>query len=277
MKRMRAARILIIPICCGLIACAPKAASHANRDEPSSKQADMRGTALPTLAPMLKKVSAAVVNISVEGTVEVSPNPLLQDPAFRHFFHLPANQMPLTKRVHSVGSGVIFDAKNGYVLTNHHVISDADKIQVTLSDGRQLTAALVASDAKTDVAVLKMAADHLTELPLGESKTLQVGDYVVAIGDPFGVGQAATFGIVSAVGRNDLGIEGYEDFIQTDASINPGNSGGALVDMAGRLVGINTAILSGKNGSGNMGVGFAIPIDMAKAVAQQLIADGRVL
>jgi len=271
---MRAANILIIPICYGLIACTPKAATHASRVESSVGQEDVRGTALPSLAPMLRKISSAVVNISVEGTVEVSSSSLMKDPAFRHFFHLPATQTPLTERFHSVGSGVVFDAKHGYVLTNDHVISNADKIQVTLSDGRQLTAALVASDAKTDVAVLKIVAERLTELPFGRSKTLQVGDYVVAIGDPFGVGQAATFGIVSAVGRNDLGIEGYEDFIQTDASINPGNSGGALVDMTGQLVGINTAILSRSNG--NMGVGFAIPIDMASAVAEQLIAHGRV-
>src|SRR5262249_12389337 len=176
--------------------------------------------------------------------------------------------------VHSTGSGVIFDAGNGYVLTNNHVINDADKILVTLSDRRQFTAKLVAADEQTDVAVLKIDAGNLVALPFGQSKNLHVGDYVVAIGDPFGVGQAATFGIVSALGRSDLGIENYEDFIQTDASINPGNSGGPLVDMAGKLIGINTAILS--RSSGNVGVGFAIPVDMANSVARELVAHGKV-
>jgi Do/DeqQ family serine protease len=222
---------------------------------------------------MLKRVSPAVVNISVDSTVEVK-NPLLENPEFRQFFHVPEDSKPMTERVHAVGSGVIFDASHGYLLTNHHVVDKADKIVVTLSDRRQVPASLVATDPKSDVAVLKISADHLTQLPLGESKALRVGDYVVAIGDPFGVGQAATFGIVSALGRDSVGIEGYEDFIQTDASINPGNSGGALVDMTGRLVGINTAILS--RSSGNVGVGFAIPINMANAIARELIAHGKV-
>jgi S1-C subfamily serine protease len=160
------------------------------------------------------------------------------------------------------------------VITNNHVVDRADKILITLKDHRQLDAKLVATDPQTDVAVLKVEGDHLTSLPLGDSKRLQVGDYVVAIGNPFGVGQAATFGIVSAVGRTGLGIESYEDFIQTDASINPGNSGGALVDLSGRLVGMNAAIIS--RGGGNVGVGFAIPIDLVKTIADQLITKGKV-
>ncbi|HEX5278995.1 MAG TPA: Do family serine endopeptidase [Micropepsaceae bacterium] len=246
-----------------------------------------RNAAMPTLAPMIKRAEPGVVNISVDGTVEVndagggaaggsssSGNPLYKDPFFRRFFNLPTNPKPQTEHVHAVGSGVVYDAARGYILTNYHVISDANKIRVTLSDGRELPATLVAGDEKTDVAVLKVASNNLTQLPIGQSKRLAVGDYVVAIGDPFGVGQAATFGIVSALGRNNLGIEGYEDFIQTDASINPGNSGGALLDMNGKLIGINTAILTHSNG--NVGVGFAIPIDMADAVAKQLIAHGSV-
>src|SRR6185312_14096446 len=282
---MRSANLAILaPLCCGLLACTQTSdlpASQAKDDETApatvadakSAPAIRSAVAGLTLAPMLKRVSPAVVNISVDSTVQVK-NPLLDNPEFRQFFHLPADAKPETQRVHAVGSGVIFDARHGYVLTNNHVVTDADKILVTLNDRRQIAATLVAADPKSDVAVLKISADHLTDLPLGQSKNLRVGDFVVAIGDPFGVGQAATFGIVSALGRDDVGIEGYEDFIQTDASINPGNSGGALIDMSGRLVGINTAILSRSNG--NVGVGFAIPIDMANAIARELIAHGKV-
>jgi Do/DeqQ family serine protease len=227
----------------------------------------------PALAPILKRVSPGVVNISVEGKIEVKQNPLLQDPFFRQFFNNGQAQ-PKYQKIQAVGSGVIFDAEHGYVLTNNHVIAHADRIVVTLSDRRQLHAKLVATDKQTDIAVLKVDSKNLTAVTLGKSAGLHVGDYVVAIGDPFGLGQTATFGIVSALGRTGLGIEGYEDFIQTDASINPGNSGGALVDMNGQLIGINTAILSG--GGGNVGIGFAIPIDMARQVAQQLIANGKV-
>jgi Do/DeqQ family serine protease len=207
----------------------------------------------------------------------VAQNPLFQDPLFRRFFGLPENQNPQkspTERFQAVGSGVIIDAAQGYVVTNNHVVERAEKIFVTLTDRRQLAAKLVGTDPQTDTAVLKIEAEGLTAVPLGDSKQLRVGDYVVAIGNPFGVGQTATFGIVSAVGRTGLGIEGYEDFIQTDASINPGNSGGALVDMNGRLIGINAAIIS--RGGGNVGIGFAVPISMVKTVADQLIAHGKV-
>ncbi len=235
-------------------------------------QAIAAGAAPPSLAPMLARVSPGVVNISIKGTVKVAQNPLFQDPLFRQFFIIP--DQPSVEHIQAVGSGVIFDAAQGYVLTNNHVIAHADSIIVTLKDGRQLRGKLVGTDPQTDVAVVKIPAENLTAVPLGSADHLQVGDYVVAIGDPFGVGQTATFGIVSALGRTGLGIEGYEDFIQTDASINPGNSGGALVDMDGRIIGINTAILS--RSGGNVGIGFAIPINMARAVAQQLIEHGKV-
>jgi len=231
----------------------------------------------PTLAPILSAVSPGVVNIAVEGTVASRPNPLMQDPFFRQFFGNGGGQeQPQTQKFQAVGSGVIVDAGNGYVLTNNHVVEHADKIVVRLKDRRELRAKLVGTDPQTDIAVLKIAAEHLTAVPVGQSGPLQVGDYVVALGDPFGVGQTATFGIVSALGRTGLGIEGYENFIQTDAAINPGNSGGALIGMDGKLIGINTAILTGGQGGGNVGIGFAIPIDMAKQVADQLIAHGKI-
>jgi Do/DeqQ family serine protease len=263
-----------------LAACNRPAASAAQTPQSAPEQSigaglpghGSAGATQPSLAPMLAKVSPAVVNISVQGTVKVTQSPLFQDPLFRKFFNLP--DTPASERFQAVGSGVIYDAAKGYVITNNHVIDRADKIVVTLRDRRQLDAKLVATDPQTDVAVLKVSPDHLTALPLGNSSDLKVGDYVVAIGDPYGLGQTATFGIVSALGRTGLGIEGYEDFIQTDASINPGNSGGALVDMNGRLIGINTAILS--RSGGNVGIGFAIPIDMVKAIAQQLITTGKV-
>ncbi len=225
----------------------------------------------PTLAPMLSKVSPGVVNISVKGARKIE-NPLLQSPMFRQFFNVPDG--PVLQRFQAVGSGVIYDAAKGYVITNNHVIEHASKIMVTLSNRKQVEARLVAADPKTDIAVLKIRPRNLTALPLGNSDDVHVGDFVVAIGDPFGVGQTATFGIVSALGRTGLGIEGYEDFIQTDASINPGNSGGALVDMNGRLIAINTAILS--RSGGNVGIGFAIPIDLVKDIANQLMAHGKV-
>jgi len=230
----------------------------------------------PTLAPILSAVSPGVVNIAVEGTVASRPNPLMQDPFFRQFFGNGGQEQPQTQKFQAVGSGVIIDAGNGYVLTNNHVVEHADKIVVRLKDRRELRAKLVGTDPQTDIAVLKIAAEHLTAVPVGQSGPLQVGDYVVALGDPFGVGQTATFGIVSALGRTGLGIEGYENFIQTDASINPGNSGGALIGMDGKLIGINTAILTGGQGGGNVGIGFAIPVDMAKQVADQLIAHGKI-
>ncbi len=231
---------------------------------------DGQGNALPTLAPLLKRVTPAVVNISTLSHVAERDNPLLQDPFFRHFFGLPERQ----RRAQSLGSGVIVDAENGYVLTNNHVVGKAGEISVQLLDGRILEAELVGADPKADVAVIQIPAEGLSALPMADSDGLEVGDFVVAIGNPFGLGQTVTSGIVSALGRSGLGIEGYEDFIQTDASINPGNSGGALVNLRGELVGINTAIVA--PGGGNVGIGFAIPSNMARALMEQLVAFGEI-
>lgn len=232
------------------------------------------GQALPSLAPMLEKTTPAVVNISTRGKTQVSST-LFNDPLFQHFFNIPGLQRE--QETSSLGSGVIVDASNGYILTNNHVIEDAIEISVTLRDGRLLLAEVLGRDPETDVAVIKIQADNLTSVSLADSSELRVGDFVVAIGNPFGLGQTVTSGIVSALGRSGLGIESFEDFIQTDASINPGNSGGALVNLRGELVGINTAILGGGNGNGgNIGIGFAIPVNMAKDVMQQLIEFGKV-
>ena len=230
---------------------------------------------VPTLAPMIKRVSPAVVNIATRGTIrERSPqNPLLEDPFFRRFFDIP-DMGPRERQFQSAGSGVIFDAKNGYIVTNAHVIDNATEITVTLQDGRDLTAAVVGSDVPSDVAVLKVPSENLIQIPLGDSTKLEQGDYVVAIGNPFGLQHSATFGMVSGVGRSGINPEGYEDFIQTDASINPGNSGGALVNLRGELVGINSAILS--RSGGNIGIGFAIPVNMARSIMDQLLKYGSV-
>ncbi|MFZ5843495.1 MAG: Do family serine endopeptidase [Pseudomonadota bacterium] len=224
------------------------------------------GQALPSLAPMLEKISPAVVNISTSATIE---SPVLRDPFFGRLYKRPP------RKVSSLGSGVIVDSQRGYVLTNHHVIANADEITVTLFDGRELKATLVGSDDDTDVAVLKVEARNLTAAPLADSDKLRVGDFVVAIGNPFSLGHTVTSGIVSGLGRQGLGIEQYENFIQTDAAINPGNSGGALVNLRGELVGINTAIVS-PGGSGNIGIGFAIPINLAASIQQQLVQHGEV-
>lgn len=224
---------------------------------------------------MLAGVAPAVVNIATEGEALVAPNPLLNDPFFRRFFGLqgpPEEARP--QRTEGLGSGVIIDAANGYVLTNAHVIERADRIAATLTDGRQYDAEIIGTDAETDIALIQIPANGLVELALADSDTLRVGDFIVAIGNPFGLGQTVTSGIVSALGRSGLGIKGYEDFIQTDASVNPGSSGGALVDLRGQLVGINTAILA-PNG-GNVGISFAIPINMVKPLIKQLLRFGRV-
>ena len=230
---------------------------------------------MPTLAPMLEQSRPAVVNIATRSLIPVQDNPLLNDPFFRRFFNIP-EQQPRQRTAQSLGSGVIFDAKKGLVLTNNHVIHRADEITVSLTDGRSFPAELVGSDPATDVALIKIPAEQLTALPLADSDKLRVGDFVVAIGNPFGLGQTVTSGIVSALGRSGLGIEGYENFIQTDASINPGNSGGALVNLRGELVGINTAIFSPGQKAGNIGIGFAIPSNMVKQITDQLIEHGEV-
>ncbi|WP_164923830.1 DegQ family serine endoprotease [Sinorhizobium fredii] len=224
----------------------------------------------PSLADVLEGVTPAVVNIAVRSRAPAETNPLYNDPFFRRYFNLPEQQQ---QRL-SAGSGVIVDADKGYILTNHHVVAAAGEIAVTLKDRRRFTAELVGSDEATDMALLKIDADKLTALSFGDSGALRVGDSVVAIGNPFGLGQTVTSGIVSALGRGGINVEGYEDFIQTDASINPGNSGGALVTADGRLVGINTAIIA--PAGGNVGIGFAVPIAMASAVMEQLIEHGEV-
>jgi serine protease Do/serine protease DegQ len=231
---------------------------------------------MPTLAPMLDQSKPAVVNIATLSHVRVRNNPLMDDPFFRRFFNIPQQQQPRHRTKQSLGSGVIFDAKKGLVLTNNHVIQRADQITVSLTDGRSFQAELVGSDPATDVALIKIPPENLTALPLANSDKLRVGDFVVAIGNPFGLGQTVTSGIVSALGRSGLGIEGYENFIQTDASINPGNSGGALVNLRGELVGINTAIFSPGQRAGNIGIGFAIPSNMVKQISEQLIEYGEV-
>jgi Do/DeqQ family serine protease len=230
------------------------------------------GGETPSLAPMLEKVMPAVVNVATEGKVRMGRNPLLDDPLFRHFFDVPDE--PRERKTQSLGSGVIVDAGRGLIITNAHVVANAELIAVKLRNGRKLDAKRVGVDAETDVAVIQVPAEGLTALRFGDSDGLKVGDFVVAIGNPFGLDQTVTSGIVSALGRSGLGIEGYEEFIQTDASINPGNSGGALVDLQGRLVGINTAIFSQSGGS--IGIGFAIPINAARQVMEQLAQHGEV-
>ena len=229
------------------------------------------GRALPTLAPVVSQVTPAVVNISVLTRSPMEDNPLFRDPFFRRFFNLPDRPQ---RREQSAGSGVIIDAQRGYVLTNHHVIHQAEQVLVTLKDRRQFQARIVGSDPGTDIAVLQIEGRDLAALRFGDSDHLSVGDFVLAIGNPFGIGQTVTSGIVSALGRSGLSPEGYEDFIQTDASINPGNSGGALVNLRGELIGINTAII-GPAGA-NVGIGFAVPSNMARAVLNQVVKFGEV-
>jgi serine protease DegQ len=234
------------------------------------------GQAMPSLAPMLQRVTPAVVNISSKKHVQVR-NPYFDDPAVRQLFGLPGGSGERVEQ--SLGSGVIVDAAKGYVLTNNHVVGGADDISVTLQDGRTFKAKRVGTDPDTDVAVVQIPADHLQALPLADSNQLRVGDYVVAVGNPFGLGQTVTSGIVSALGRSGLGSSssggsGFQNFIQTDASINPGNSGGALVNLRGELVGINTMIFSPSGG--NVGIGFAVPTAITSEVMQQLLAHGKV-
>jgi Do/DeqQ family serine protease len=225
---------------------------------------------MPSLAPMLENVTPAVVNISVAGSREVRQ----RLPGALEQFLGRGGELRQEQPFRGLGSGVIIDAKKGYVVTNHHVINEASEIQVTLKDGRSFKAKKIGEDPESDIALLQIEAEDLTQVALADSDALKVGDFTVAIGNPFGLGQTVTSGIVSALGRGGLGIEGYEDFIQTDAAINSGNSGGALVNLKGELIGINTAIL-GPNG-GNIGIGFAIPANMMKNLVAQFIEYGEV-
>ena len=241
---------------------------------PAQSQITLPDGSMPSLAPLIETVSPAVVNIATTGTVETQANPLLNDPFFRRFFDVP--QQPRQRQVQSLGSGVVVDAREGFILTNHHVIANADRVKVAFEDGRELDAQIVGSDPDTDIAVLKVESERLKALPMADSDALRVGDYTIAIGNPFGLDHTVTTGVVSGLERTLPGNGGarLQSFIQTDASINPGNSGGALVNLRGELIGINTAILS--RGGGNIGIGFAVPINMAREVMAQLIEFGEV-
>lgn len=237
--------------------------SSAYSDLPAS----VDGEPLPSLSPLVKRVSPAVVNIRVRQTVNSSN--AYGDDMFRRFFGVPES-----REVASAGSGVIVDAQRGYILTNHHVVASADKILVSLFNDESLDAEVVGSDAETDIAVIKVEPENLTEIPIGDSDAVEVGDFVIAIGNPFGLSHTVTSGIVSALGRTGISRNGLEDFIQTDASINPGNSGGALVNMRGELVGINSAIIS--RTGGNVGIGFAVPSEIASSIMRQILDFGEV-
>lgn len=229
------------------------------------------GQPLPSLAPVVKRVAPAVVNIRVSQTV-ASRSPY-SDEMFRRFFGLPDMEQG-SREVQSAGSGVIVDADEGYILTNHHVVDGADQILITLLNEETLEAEIVGSDPATDIAVIRVDPENLTDIEFGESDGMEVGDYVIAIGNPFGLGHTVTSGIVSAVGRTGISRNGYEDFIQTDASINPGNSGGALVNLRGELIGINSAIIS--RTGGNVGIGFAVPSELARSIMRQILDFGEV-
>ena len=226
---------------------------------------------VPSLAPLVREVTPAVVNISVQGKIR-EDNPLYKDPFFREFFDVPEK---LEKEINAAGSGVIVDAQRGYVLTANHVVAQISRAQITTKDGRRFSASVIGRDPATDIAVLQIKDPiGLKAIPMGDSDLLEVGDFVIAVGNPFGLGQTVTSGLVSALGRTGLSKEGYEDFIQTDAPINPGNSGGGLINLKGDLIGINTAIIS--PGGGNVGIGFAVPINMARAVMEQIVKTGHV-
>ena len=262
---MRFPLLLLTPILlAAMLGLAAPAQAHLTADE------------APSLAPLVKESAPAVVIVATQGKLQQpqtqEPHPFFDHPFFERYFGERPNPQP--RRPRAMGSGVIVDAENGYLLTNHHVIDNAEQITVALTDRREFEAEVVGADPETDIALLKIDADSLTALPFADSNELQVGDYVVAIGNPFGLGQTITAGIVSAVGRSGLRLESYEDFIQTDAAINVGNSGGALINLKGELVGINTAIFSGRGG--NIGIGFAIPINMARQIMDQLLTHGEI-
>jgi len=276
---------LIAPLFCLALATgatlAPAVAAHAEMPPPAMLK---NSQGMPSLAPMIKKITPAVVNISTRGVIKRRIQGPFMSPLFQQFFGVPQNQT-MEQPFESLGSGIIVNAKKGYILTNYHVIRDAKKITVTLYDNRTFKAKVIGDDPSTDIAVVQIKAKNLKQIELGNSSNIEVGDYVVAIGNPLGLQHTATFGIISALGRPNVGgtndgqggesdIGKYDDFIQTDAAINPGNSGGPLVNLRGQLIGVNTAIAT-TNG-GNIGIGFAIPVDMAKAIMDQLIKYGKV-
>jgi Do/DeqQ family serine protease len=242
---------------------------------PVAAMAQPQATPNPSLAPIIKRVAPAVVNISVRGTVAASRNPFFDDPNFRRFFGMPPDVAPQEREFRSAGSGVIVDAKAGYIVTNAHMVKNAKEITIALIDDRELKADIVGADERSDIAVLRVKEGRLpAAIHLADSSRLEVGDFVIAIGNPFGLQHSVTSGIVSALGRSGITRDSYEDFIQTDAAINPGNSGGALVSLDGELVGINSVILSGSGG--NIGIGFAIPSNMVRSIMDQLIQHGEV-
>ena len=259
-----------------LAAALPAQASQAAPQTADAQTSGSRTVApMPSLAPMIKRVSPAVVSIGIRGAVrEQGRNPLFDDPFFRRFFNVPPDAGTRERPFQSAGSGVIVDAKQGHIITNAHVVENAREITVTLSDQRQFPAKVVGSDPRTDIAVIQIKGPNLSQIVLGDSDQLEPGDYVAAIGNPFGLQQSVSYGIVSALGRSGMNPDGFESLIQTDASINPGNSGGALVNLRGELVGINNMILSGSGG--NIGIGFAIPVNMARSITDQLIKFGSV-
>jgi Do/DeqQ family serine protease len=262
-------------ICSSLLAAAIAGTHFAAA--PAAMPPAMGGIRVPSLAPMIRKVSPAVVNIATHGVMPESgsQDPLRDDPFYNRFFHSPPGEGPDEEPFAAAGSGVIVDARHGYILTNAHVVEHASGITVTLQDGRNLKGKIIGADPQSDIAVVQIDAHGLTQIRLGDSARLAVGDFVVAIGNPFGLPHSVTSGIVSGLKRSGFSPDDYENYIQTDASINPGNSGGALVNLEGDLVGINTAILSGSGGD-NIGIGFAIPVNTARQVMSQLIEYGAV-
>jgi len=273
MAPTRASAWLPVTLCLLLGACAaPAPAPHPDAQGLEAHPFVRRG--YPTLAPLLRQVTPAVVNIAVESRVPLDTHPFFRDPDFRRFlerFNLPVPEQPNGGRRQSVGSGFIVDAGRGYVLTNRHVIEDARSITVTLKDRRVYRATLVGSDPAADIAVLHISPvpSGLKSLRFGNSSDLEVGDFVLAIGNPFGIGQTVTSGIVSAIGRQGVAGDAIGDLIQTDASINPGNSGGPLVNLAGEVVGINTALIG--PGGGNVGIGFATPSNRVRAAMDRML------